>query len=167
MIRSIADFEQLWTTEALGTQKLLDELTDASLAQEGAPGFRTLGRIAWHLVVTVPEMLERTGLEVTGARVDSPPPTSAAEIANAWRAVQASALAEIRARWVDETLDEEDDMYGERWTRGATLTVLVLHQAHHRGQMTVLMRQAGLPVPGVYGPSRDEWAQWGAEPPVV
>jgi uncharacterized damage-inducible protein DinB len=35
------------------------------------------------------------------------------------------------------------------------------HQAHHRGQMTVLMRQAGLTVPGVYGPAREERAQWG------
>lgn len=167
MIRSIADFEQLWINEAAATQKLLDELTDASLAQEDAPGFRTLGRLAWHIVTSVPEMLERTGLEVVGAATESTPPAHAGEIAGAWRAVQASALAEVRARWIDETLDEEDDMYGERWTRGATLTMLVLHQTHHRGQMTVLMRLAGLSVPGVYGPSRDEWAQWGLQPPVV
>ncbi|MBI2416475.1 MAG: hypothetical protein HYV28_00920 [Ignavibacteriales bacterium] len=27
--------------------------------------------------------------------------------------------------------------------------------------MTVLMRQAGLKVPGAYGPSREEWAAYG------
>jgi hypothetical protein len=27
--------------------------------------------------------------------------------------------------------------------------------------MTVLMRQAGLVVPGVYGPAREEWAVYG------
>jgi uncharacterized damage-inducible protein DinB len=27
--------------------------------------------------------------------------------------------------------------------------------------MTVLMRQAGLPVPGVVGPSKEEWAAMG------
>lgn len=43
-------------------------------------------------------------------------------------------------------------MYGEIWARGLTLFYLITHQAHHRGQMTVLMRQAGLPVPGIYGP---------------
>jgi len=41
---------------------------------------------------------------------------------------------------------------------------LNLHQAHHRGQMTVLMRQAGMKVPGVYGPSKEEWSAFGMEP---
>ena len=44
------------------------------------------------------------------------------------------------------------------------LSSLIRHQAHHRGQMTVLMRQAGLPVPGVYGPAREEWKAYGQEP---
>ena len=34
-------------------------------------------------------------------------------------------------------------------------------EAHHRGQMTVLMRQAGLTVPGIYGPAQEEWAAMG------
>jgi uncharacterized damage-inducible protein DinB len=38
------------------------------------------------------------------------------------------------------------------------LHALVLHQVHNRGQMTVLMRQAGLVLPGVYGPTREEAA---------
>ena len=31
--------------------------------------------------------------------------------------------------------------------------------------MTVLMRQAGLTVPGVYGPAKEEWAVAGMEAP--
>ena len=56
--------------------------------------------------------------------------------------------AELRDRyrtdghWTDDTLRTKDDMYGEQWARGYTLTSLILHQVHHRGQMTVLMRQA-------------------------
>ena len=38
------------------------------------------------------------------------------------------------------------------------LNVLIRHQIHHRGQMTILMRQAGVVVPSVYGPSREETA---------
>ena len=30
--------------------------------------------------------------------------------------------------------------------------------------MTVLMRQAGVPVPGMYGPSKEEWAAMGLPP---
>jgi len=49
-------------------------------------------------------------------------------------------------------------MYGDRWKRGVTLLALLMHQAHHRGQMTVVMRLAGLKVPALYGPAREEWA---------
>jgi uncharacterized damage-inducible protein DinB len=50
-------------------------------------------------------------------------------------------------------------MYGQTWKRRDVLMALVMHQAHHRGQMTVLMRQAGLLVPGIYGPAREEWSK--------
>jgi hypothetical protein len=33
--------------------------------------------------------------------------------------------------------------------------------------MTVLMRQAGLKVPGVYGPAREEWAGMGMQAPEI
>jgi uncharacterized damage-inducible protein DinB len=45
------------------------------------------------------------------------------------------------------------------WTE--ELSATIRHQTHHRGQLTVLMRQAGLVVPGCYGPSREEWGQYG------
>ncbi|WP_258881781.1 DinB family protein [Paenibacillus sp. sptzw28] len=32
------------------------------------------------------------------------------------------------------------------------------HQIHHRGQMTILIRQAGLTAPGIYGPNEEETA---------
>ena len=45
--------------------------------------------------------------------------------------------------------------------------MLIGHQTHHRSQMTVLMRQAGLVVPEVYGPAKEGWAAYGAQPPLV
>jgi uncharacterized damage-inducible protein DinB len=45
--------------------------------------------------------------------------------------------------------------------------VLVTHQTHHRAQMTVLMRQAGLQVPGIYGPVKEGWAAYGMNVPAV
>ena len=65
-------------------------------------------------------------------------------------------------------LDREEAMYGEAWKRGYAFYVLVAHQAHHRGQMTVLMRQAELKVPDVYGPTKESWAAYGVlTPPAV
>lgn len=39
------------------------------------------------------------------------------------------------------------------------LLFLIQHQIHHRGQMI----KAGLMVPGIYSPSKDEWANIGME----
>ena len=57
-----------------------------------------------------------------------------------------SFIEQLKKHYKDEDLQTEDDMYGEKWKRGLTLLYLMLHLAHHRGQMTVLMRQAGLKV---------------------
>ena len=94
-------------------------------------------------------------------------PATAAAIVAGYEATSASLLPAIRASWTDETLQQSDEMYGDTWKRGLTLTVLICHQTHHRGQMTVLMRQAGLKVPGIYGPAREEWAGMGLAPPEV
>jgi uncharacterized damage-inducible protein DinB len=64
----------------------------------------------------------------------------------------------VAENWTEAMLTENIPMYGEQWPRGNMLWALMAHQAHHRGQMTVLMRQAGLKVPGIYGPAREEWA---------
>jgi uncharacterized damage-inducible protein DinB len=166
MFRRVADFQKAWEQEKSSTLKVLGALTDASLAQAVTKDDRTLGRMAWHVATTLGEMMERTGLKIAGPAHDAAPPASATAIATAYDTA-AKAVADGVSGWSDATLEVEDEMYGERWPRGATLQVLVVHQAHHRGQMTVLMRQAGLPVPGIYGPAREEWTAYGMQPPIV
>jgi uncharacterized damage-inducible protein DinB len=167
VIATIAEFEQLWTRESDATRKVFAELTDRSLGQAVDRDHRTLGRLAWHLTITVPEMMQRTGLKVAGPAEDAPVPSSADAIRTAYDRAARSLLAELKANWTDATLRVEDDMYGMRWSRDMSLAALVYHQVHHRGQMTVLMRQAGLKVPGVYGPAKEEWAGMGLQPPEV
>jgi uncharacterized damage-inducible protein DinB len=166
MFRRVADFQKAWEQEKDSTLKVLGALTDASLSQAVTTDDRTLGRLAWHLATTLGEMMERTGLKIGGPSHEAPPPASAAAIAGAYGEA-ARAVANGVSGWSDATLEVEDDMYGQRWPRGLTLQALVTHQAHHRGQMTVLMRQAGLKVPGVYGPAREEWTAYGMKPPAV
>ncbi|HEY0930464.1 MAG TPA: DinB family protein [Gemmatimonas sp.] len=167
MFHTIDEFRTQWAWESEQTQIVLDRLTDASLAQAIDDESRTLGRIAWHITQTVPEMMNRTGLAVGGVSEHDPVPATAAEISAAYRAACASLLDELAAKWTDDVLTTEDDMYDMRWSKAQTLGVLIIHQAHHRGQMTVLMRQAGLRVPGIYGPAREDWAAWGAPAPAV
>lgn len=162
MLRKVDDFVKDWEYEAESTHKVLSALTDESLNQKVTPEGRSLGFLAWHLTQTLGEMLEKVGLQIDAPGFDKECPTSASEIANAYQAAAMSVADEVKKNWTDETLLQEDDMYGETWARGLTLFYLIAHQAHHRGQMTVLMRQAGVPVPGVYGPSKEEWAAMGA-----
>ena len=162
MYRSIEDFARDWAQESQSTRKVLRALTDASLEQRVTPEGRSAGRLAWHIagsVVEIPTTAGITGLHDPG--LHDPPPARAAQIADAYERAARELPDALRAQWRDEDLPGEIDMYGERWTRADTLTVLIRHEAHHRGQLTVLMRQAGLVVPGCYGPAREEWAAMG------
>ena len=168
MYRAVNDFLEHWKWESQQMQAVLDVLTDASLAQAVIEGHRTLGRMAWHICTTIPEMMAHTGLKMEHlVAPDAPVPSTAKEIARAYSVVAKALADEVAAKWDDKGLLAEDELYGERWKRGFTLLVLLKHQIHHRGQMTVLMRQAGLRVPGIYGPAMEEWAQYGAPAPEV
>ncbi|SPF40289.1 conserved hypothetical protein [Candidatus Desulfosporosinus infrequens] len=167
MFLSLSAFLQVWEQEEELTERILETLTDASLNQSITVQDRSLGRIAWHLVTTIPEMMSRTGLTFESIKDDAPVPNTALEISNSYRETCKAVANAIKAQWNDQTLLEQRDMYGESWTIGATLSALIDHQIHHRGQITVLMRQAGLKVPGLYGPAREDWSQMGMKAPLV
>jgi uncharacterized damage-inducible protein DinB len=161
MFRAIDDFEKAWASERESSLKVMRALTDASLGQPVSAGGRTLGKIAWHIVQTLAEMGGHAGLKVEGANEHTPQPSSAGAIADAYRANADAVAGAVKASWKDADLPIEIEMYGDKWARGKMLWALIAHEAHHRGQMTVLMRQAGLAVPGVYGPSKEEWTAYG------
>ena len=106
-------------------------------------------------------------MKLDGVGPETPLPSSAAQMARDYAKIAASLPEEMKKQWTDADLKTVDDMYGEKWSRAQTLAILVSHQTHHRGQMSVLMRQAGLKVPGVYGPAREEWAGFGMSSPEV
>lgn len=162
MLRKIEDFQKDWAYEAEMTGKVLNTLTDESLGQKVNADGRSLGFLGWHLTQTLGEMLEKVGLKIDAPGFDQECPAKASDIAAAYEKAAKSVTDEIGANWTDETLLQTDEMYGDTWERGLTLFYLIAHQGHHRGQMTVLMRQAGLTVPGVYGPAKEEWAAMGA-----
>lgn len=165
MYGTIQSFVEDYRYESATTQKLLDALTDESLSKEVAPGYRTLGHLAWHLVPSG-GLLDPTGLKFDTPADRSEPPTSAAAIAEAYRRTTKSLLEAVETQWTDAQLQEIHSMYGQQWKNGFTLTVYLRHEIHHRGQLTILMRQAGVPLAGVYGPTKEEWVAIGMEAPV-
>lgn len=166
LYRELNDFYKDWEDETKATLKTFANLTDESLGQKVTPQGRSLGFLGWHITGTIGEMMGRTGLKVFSPDMESGhwDEKSAAHLSECYKNASESLVEKMKANWKDNTLQEEDDMYGEMWKRGTTLRILIEHQIHHRGQMTVLMRQAGLKVPGVFGPSYEDWQSYGMEP---
>lgn len=160
MYRKIEDFLQDWQTESASTTKVLKNLTDESLRQRVADGGREIGFIAWHLVIAPGVFMKDIDLNLELLQQDIPP-SNAQEIAEKYQSVTQSLEDEVKNNWTDDSLLEKINMFGQEMTKGQLLSFMILHQTHHRGQLSVLMRQAGLRVPGVYGPAKEEWEAMG------
>jgi len=171
MFRRLDDFRKAWTEEAKHTVAVMEAIPDPALDAAITPGHRDLRRLAWHMVESAIEMPTRMGLAIPGAEMVkggfiSAPPEHMESIIQAYTAASDGLLKGIE-NWSDADLERDDEMYGDIWKRGYGLMVLLIHQTHHRGQMTVLMRQAGLLVPAIYGPVKEGWSAYGVEPPKV
>ncbi|HJV23891.1 MAG TPA: DinB family protein [Holophagaceae bacterium] len=173
MYRRLDDFRAQFQEEVDDTLKVLRAIPETAAAQAVSPAHRDLRRLAWHLVESLVSLPGQIGLVVDGPAVDAqgtalePIPDSMAEITRRYERAAASLLAGL-ATWSDSDLLVEDTMYGHMvWARGYSLRALEMHQAHHRGQITVVMRQAGLKPPAFYGPALEDWAALGAPAPAV
>jgi len=161
---TVSDFITEWKNEAVLTQKVLDSLTDESLQQQVYPGGRTLGRIAWHFVTNIPEYLTEFGLMIDQVQHSDEVP-SAKKIAETFKKVSSNAAKAVEEQWADDTLKQVQKAFGRQESNATIFMGLMKHIAHHRGQVTVLMRQAGLNIPAVYGPSKEGWMQMGVKKP--
>lgn len=171
MFRRMSDALTSLRHETQNTLSLLEAIPDPVAGQAVGEGHRDLRRMAWHLVETRLEMPSRLGIILPGHDLlaggfIAAPPATMTEVRDTF-ARTSEALLEALAAWDDATLEQEDELYGERWMRGQTLFILIAHEIHHRGQMTVLMRQAGLVPPSLYGPAKEGWAAYGLEAPQV
>jgi uncharacterized damage-inducible protein DinB len=167
MYTTIEEFIQEWNQEAASTQKVFDALSDESLQQQVSPNGRTLGRIAWHIVTSTPEFLSPLGIMVEMEKDAATVPSSAKEIAEAFRKISSDVAEMVKQQLTDESLTKVQNVFGREMSTATLFSLLIKHIIHHRGQMTILMRQAGLKVPGVYGPAMEEWSQIGMEAPTI
>ena len=166
MYSTIRDVLDDWAYEHEATLKVFRAVTDSALSQKVSPKGRSLGKLAWHIVISLGEMISRTGLSFDGPAEDAPQPSSASAIVQAYARAGEELARQIGQSWKDADLAEKVEMYrGEQWEKRMVVLALIRHQIHHRAQMTVLMRQAGLRVPGCYGPAFEEWEEFGLTPP--
>lgn len=165
MYRRISDFINDWQREVECTASVFSALTNESFLKEIHADVRTLQRIAWHLVETMPEMGMSAGLFSENSLAGVPAPNDIEELVSQYKNYADQLAKAVHLKWTDSTLEDTVEMYGEVWTKGKTLQVFLVHQTHHRGQMTVIMRLLGLEVPNVYGPTKEDWLRMGMPVP--
>jgi uncharacterized damage-inducible protein DinB len=165
---TIEELLQELEEEAQNTRRVLERVPDDRLDWRPHDRSLTLGQLAMH-VATLPgalaELSTRTTFDI-GTEIPRPGAGSAADLLATLDRSVADARAVLGAM-DDGALDTPWRMVsGAREVgavpRGAFLrSVLFNHWYHHRGQLTVYLRQTGARVPAIYGDSADERARQG------
>lgn len=160
---TIKDLLQELEMETHTTRRVLERVPDDRLDWQPHEKSMTLGQLAQH-VASLPGAIAEISMQPKfDISVQHPRPvaTSTAEILSThdWSVGRAKELlgsmddASLSIPW--KLVDGEQEVM--TITRGAVLrTILFNHTYHHRGQLTVYLRQCSVPVPAIYGPSADE-----------
>lgn len=148
--------------EAQTTRRLLERISDAHLTWRPHPKARTLGELALH-IATVPGAVAELAMlkEVQAPNFVDPIPKSAREVVVALDESIAKAKKVLGGVSDEVLLSPWRMMQGDRelftQPRIALLRSIMLnHWYHHRGQLSVYLRQLDVPIPSIYGPSADE-----------
>ncbi|MFD1066412.1 DinB family protein [Oceanobacillus locisalsi] len=156
MYRNLNDFLTEWTQSADSTKAVLNALEDDKLDQSIVEGHNSLGWLGWHLVNTPVFFMSLVGVDLESPYDPDNVPTKASDIVEAYEDISNRLVEKSKEVLSDEALVNDLVDFGGSAPKGNVLRMLVSHQIHHRGQMTVLLRQAGLEVPGVMGPTKED-----------
>lgn len=164
MIRKLEDFYVVWKYESESTIKMFKAIPSEQFKNIGSENIRSIARLAWHITESIAEMLNHAGLDVDGIADASDEQNNIQKLISEYNKSSASLIEKLKANWSDEQLEDKVNMYGDMWEKGMVLSVLIRHQSHHRGQLSILLRQEGLVLPGMYGPTKEEWIAMGLTP---
>jgi len=158
----IDSFLQELEHEAKTTRRLLERVPDNQLGWRPHPRSRTLGELALHVAGT-PGAVAKLAVqsEVPPPDFTDPVPKSASELIPALEESVATAN-QLLSKMDDATLNatwrvKRNGQEVMAIPRAALLRSIMLnHWYHHRGQLSVYLRELGVPIPSIYGPSADE-----------
>lgn len=149
--------------EAQTTRRVLERVPNDQLTWRPHEKARTLGELALHVAMVPGAVAELVAFEdtVQAPEFNEAQPQNAAElipaldesIAKAKKALGGMDDVSLLATW--------RMMQGEReliaLPRLAMLRSIMLnHWYHHRGQLSVYLKELDVPIPSIYGPSADE-----------
>ena len=150
--------------EAQTTRRVLERVPDDRLGWRPHQKARTLGQLALHIAMVpggVAQLVSSPPPAPAPQFGPDPSPATSAEliptldqsIARAKQLLGGMDDAALTSTWRLTNGDRE--LFAT--TRAAMLRSIMLnHWYHHRGQLTVYLRELGVPIPSVYGPSADE-----------
>jgi uncharacterized damage-inducible protein DinB len=158
------DILQELDREAVTTRRVLERVPEDKLDWRPHEKSFSLGQLAMHIATLPGALAQVSTMESFQVKPNGIPRPSASSTAELLGALDQSLVKahEIVGAMDDEALATPWKMVdGERVLltipRSAFLRSIMLnHWYHHRGQLTVYLRQTGAPVPAVYGPSADE-----------
>ena len=159
----IEDLLQELEQEAATTRRVLERVPEGSLGWKPHDRSMSLGQLALH-IATVPggvATLASTPVAQVPNLDNEPTASSAAEL------LPALDESIAKARGILQGLDDASMqatlriMAGDRELMaipraGFLRAIMLNHWYHHRGQLSVYLRELNVPVPSIYGPSADE-----------
>jgi uncharacterized damage-inducible protein DinB len=149
--------------EAQTTRRVLERVPGNQLSWRPHQKARTLGELALHIALVPGAVAELVASPspAQAPQFSDPSPNSAAEliptldqsIAKAKAVLGGMDDAALTATW--RLMNCERELFAV--PRMAILrSVMLNHWYHHRGQLSVYLRELGVPIPSIYGPSADE-----------
>jgi uncharacterized damage-inducible protein DinB len=149
--------------EARTTRRVLERVPDDQLAWRPHEKARTLGELALHVAMVpgaVAELIASPS-PAQAPQFTDPSPQSASELIPALEQSISKAKTALNGMDDGQLMEPWRLMQGERELfavpRVALLRSIMLnHWYHHRGQLSVYLRELDVPIPSIYGPSADE-----------
>ena len=160
MYRKIDDFISDYRMESENTNKVFSRIETGKKTDRVNENVRSPERLAWHITQTLSEMMMRTGLTDKDDLEKRPIPENFDDIIRIYNEHVTRLMENVKSGWQDDELEDLMEFYGEKWPKGFLLRSIITHEIHHRAQLTVVMRILDMPVPGVYGPSKEEWVKY-------
>ena len=160
---SIEELIQELDRETGTTRRVLERVDGDQLEWRPNPRSLSLGQLAMHVATLPMAIAQLSTLDRfdVGAPIPRPGATSVAELLRVLDESVAGARATLAGMTDAQLATPWRMMIGEQevgaMPRGILLrSVLFNHWYHHRGQLSVYLRETGSLVPSIYGPSADE-----------
>jgi len=160
---TIDDFLQELNQEAQTTRRVLERVPEDRLSWRPHAKARTLGELAMHVAIIPGALAEFIGspspaqlpkfTDPTLERAADLLPALDDSLGTAKKVLSGMDEAKLAETW--RLMKGEQEIFA--LPRVALLRALMLnHWYHHRGQLSVYLKELDVPIPSIYGPSADE-----------